>query len=308
MHVTVAICTWNRAALLDQTLRQMQHLVIPPSVRWELIVVNNNCSDTTDSVLSKYATVLPLVRLFEQRQGHCFARNCAVRAAQGELLLWTDDDVLVDRNWLAAYVQAAEHWPQADFFGGTIDPWFEREPPAWFKRHWKITRQPYVIRQYGDETRPLAPQESPAGANMAFRTETLRAFPFDERLGRVGDLLAGGDDDDVVDRMRRAGRLGIWVGGARVQHFLPADRLSRSYLRRWYFGAGITQVRKNGKQPVPTIFGVPRWALREYAIARAKLLMLEPVRNAAWIETFRRVHILEGYLWAHLQKNGTWNE
>jgi hypothetical protein len=53
MHVTVAICTWNRAGLLAQTLEQMRQLVIPPGVTWELIVVNNNCTDDTDQVIAR---------------------------------------------------------------------------------------------------------------------------------------------------------------------------------------------------------------------------------------------------------------
>src|SRR5581483_541916 len=107
MHVTVAICTWNRCKLRDQTLAQFQNLRIPEGVTWELLVVNNNCTDQTDLVLENYRSRLPLRRLFEPKQGHCHARNCAVAAATGELLLWTDDDVLVNPEWLAAYVAAA---------------------------------------------------------------------------------------------------------------------------------------------------------------------------------------------------------
>ena len=47
MRITVAICTWNRCELLRQTLEQMTKLVIPPRVVWELLVVNNNCTDDT---------------------------------------------------------------------------------------------------------------------------------------------------------------------------------------------------------------------------------------------------------------------
>ena len=55
----------------------------------------------------------------------------AARAARGELIICTDDDVLVSPGWLSAYLVAAPHWPDASFFGGTIDPWFQVEPPRW---------------------------------------------------------------------------------------------------------------------------------------------------------------------------------
>ena len=51
MCVSVAICTWNRSALLDRTLASLHQLAIPSAVEWELLVVNNDCSDDTDDVV-----------------------------------------------------------------------------------------------------------------------------------------------------------------------------------------------------------------------------------------------------------------
>ena len=50
MKITVAICTWNRSALLDRTLSEMHGLLVPDGIEWELLVVNNNCTDDTDAV------------------------------------------------------------------------------------------------------------------------------------------------------------------------------------------------------------------------------------------------------------------
>ena len=135
MRITVAICTWNRAELLDRTLSQMHNLRIPPGIEWELLVVNNNCTDDTDAVVARHAQVLPIRRLFEGSQGQSHSRNHALREAFGELIVWTDDDVLVDQDWLAAYVKAARDWPEASYFGGTITPWFAAPPPFWIERN-----------------------------------------------------------------------------------------------------------------------------------------------------------------------------
>ncbi len=78
MNVTVAICTWNRAKLLDQTLTRMQQLRIPANVAWELLVVNNNCTDDTDAIIAGHESALPLRRLFEPKPGLSNARNFAV--------------------------------------------------------------------------------------------------------------------------------------------------------------------------------------------------------------------------------------
>ena len=50
MEITVAICTWNRARLLDETLTHLAELVVPSGLEWELLVINNNCTDHTDEV------------------------------------------------------------------------------------------------------------------------------------------------------------------------------------------------------------------------------------------------------------------
>src|SRR5262249_10345499 len=105
MKLSVAICTWNRAKLLEQCLDRLAN-ASPPTADWELLVVNNNCSDNTDGVLDSFAARLPVRRIFEPKQGHSNARNAAVRSASGDYIIWTDDDVLVDKEWLVAYERA----------------------------------------------------------------------------------------------------------------------------------------------------------------------------------------------------------
>ena len=100
MFITVAICTWNRAILLDKTLTQMHRLCVPDDVEWELLVVNNNCSDDTDAVIGRHADILPIRRIHEMKTGLSNARNTAVHNAKGDYIIWTDDDVLVDEKWL----------------------------------------------------------------------------------------------------------------------------------------------------------------------------------------------------------------
>ena len=135
MTVTVVICTWNRAELLDRTLAQFKMLELPPHLRWELLVVNNRCTDDTDKVISRYDGALPIRRLYEDEPGKSHAANRAIDEAKGDLLVWTDDDVLVQPNWLVAYVKAAAAYPDVSVFGGTILPWFEHRAPDWITRH-----------------------------------------------------------------------------------------------------------------------------------------------------------------------------
>jgi glycosyltransferase involved in cell wall biosynthesis len=299
MKVTVAICTWNRANLLDQTLTQMRHLRIPAGVEWELVVVNNNCTDDTDTVLARHSGSLPLRRLVELKQGHSNARNKAVDEATGELLLWTDDDVLVDPLWLTHFVNAAHDFPEAAFFGGTVDPWFERHPPPWVTRHLDELGVCYAIRQFGLQVCPLREGELPFGANMAFRTHVLRKYPFDPTLGRIGKGMLGGDETTVLNAMLRDGHSGVWVGAARVHHFIPMSRLTLGYVWEFFRSASFSHNR-DAPQSGWTLFGAPAWAYRAYCQTAFKTLLLSGWKGKSWLRAFRAAAYYRGVL------DGSW--
>jgi glycosyltransferase involved in cell wall biosynthesis len=296
MKITVAICTWNRANLLDKTLTGLHRLHIPNGVEWEVLVVNNNSTDNTDQVIVRHAQVLPIRRIFEPRQGHSNARNRAIESAKGDLLLWTDDDVLVDSNWLTEYIRAANTYPEAAFFGGRIDPWFESSPPPWIERNLQWLRGPYAIAQLGDDIRPLMERELPNGANMAFRTNLLQNIRFNPMLGRVGSDLLSADDHDVCKRFCIQGFWGLWVGSARVQHYIPRERLTMTYIQRWFYGAGRTDVRLKRVAEGTMLCGVPRWVLRCYVEAQFITWCLFPWKTTLWFQAFRNSAILRGII------------
>jgi glycosyltransferase involved in cell wall biosynthesis len=297
MKITVAICTWNRAKLLDQTLAQMRSLQIPEGVTWNLLVVNNNCTDDTDAVIAEHAGALPLQRLLETKQGLSNARNCAVEHATGDLLVWTDDDVLVEPDWLAEYAKAADAYPDAGYFGGTVDPWFEVEPPRWVRRDLAKLGGPFAIRQYGPMVRPLGEGEEVFGANMAFRLDALRGNQFDPALGRIGSGMLSGDETELLHRLRKQGRFGVWVGSARVRHFIPAARMTAGYVWKYFHGLGRTTLRVRGPNPtLPRLFGAERWVVRRYVLMRARSLALTPGRGSAWLNSFIAAAVARGML------------
>lgn len=310
MYVTVAICTWNRAPLLDQTLATLRELRLPPGVRWELLVVNNNCTDDTDAVIARHASHLPLRRLFEPKQGHSNARNCALDAARGDLILWTDDDVLVEPDWLSAYVAAAERWPEAVFFGGWIEPWYEVPPPAWLKR---AVRANYfhgllLIRDLGDVERPLTQGAEIFGANMAFRRAVFADRRFDPQLGRQGSVSLLGDETAFIDRLLQQGERGVWVPAAKVRHYVPAERMTLRYLDDYYRGVGRTRVRLDGCPAGRLLRGAPLWLHRSYWQTRFRGLWQRLLRRPLWAVTYARAACLRGMIHETRARNGTPSE
>lgn len=154
MFVTVAICTFDRAESLRRTLDSLAAMRVASDLTWELIVVNNNSTDHTDKVVEGYRDRLPLRCEFEPRAGHSNARNCAIAVARGEYIVWTDDDVIVDAGWLAAYADAFRRWPGAVVFGGRIRPRYEPPVVKWIAESERVLGGPFAIRDFGDRCGP----------------------------------------------------------------------------------------------------------------------------------------------------------
>lgn len=262
MKVTVGICTWNRAKLLDIALARMISLRVPDGVTWELLVVNNNSTDDTEKVLASYEDRLPLRTFFEAAPGKSNALNRAVGEARGNLIIWTDDDVLVDSGWLAAYAAAADRWPDAAFFGGPIEPWFDGEPPAWLKQVYPKVEVAFATRELGKEPRLLTGEGPlPFGANLAIRAAVQRRYLYDRNLGPRPNSELRGEEMAVIRAMARDGLRGRWVPDARVKHFVPRERQTMLYLRKYHHGHGLYCARQGGQPGTASVFGFPRWAV-----------------------------------------------
>lgn len=272
MNISIAICTWNRAALLERTLEGVSKLEIPSGMNWELIVVNNNCSDHTDTVIAKYQRHLPLKRIFEPAQGLSHARNAALDAALGTHIIWTDDDVLVDPQWLCAYALAFQRWPDAKVFGGKVLPWFESDPPYWLRENLQMLGGYYALRDFGDDERELGHPDCPYGANLAFRTEALKKYRFNPNLGRKGNNLSGGEETEIINKLREGGAQVVWVSGSIVQHFLPTSRMTLRYLREYHFCLGKYQSPKR-TPTTKTIMGFPPWMLKRWFSLEIRYLL-----------------------------------
>ena len=299
MRFTVAICTWNRADLLEQTLEQLAGLRIPPGVRWDLVVVNNACTDHTDRVLDRFSGRLPLHRVFESEPGLSNARNRAVAEAEGDWIVWTDDDVLVDPKWLVAYADAIDAHPGVSLLGGPVEPWFEGGAPAWLRRVFDQVSTAFAVRDLADEPFRLAPDPGrlPFGANYAVRLDAQRRHLYDPELGRRPGSMVGSEETSVMLALLEEGAEGWWVPAAHVRHFIPSERQTVGYLRRFYEGQGEQSGRASTSDGRFMLANRPSWMWREAMAAeigyRLQRTFLPPER---WLPALKRTAFLRGRL------------
>src|SRR5215470_3907373 len=130
--LSVLICTYNRCQTLAATLESVAAQVVPPSLGWEILVIDNNSSDETRRVVEEFQGRFSnrIRYLFEPEQGLSHARNAGIREAKGEILAFFDDDELADAHWLqnlTANLHSGE-WAGA---GGKVLPPVGFSPPRW---------------------------------------------------------------------------------------------------------------------------------------------------------------------------------
>jgi glucosyl-dolichyl phosphate glucuronosyltransferase len=259
IDVTVAICTWNRSAMLRQTLERLTSLRVSGDRTWELIVVNNNCTDDTDQVCLAFEGRLPIRIVHEPTPGQSHARNAAIREARGRYLAWTDDDVIVDSEWLEALVQAFERYDAAWVFGSSEPEW-PGEPPAWYGPR---LRGAFAVLDYGPDPFVVRDLRHPFyGLNFAGTLAAHRALGgFRTEFGFVGKGGGIGEDIDMFERAMRAEMKVVYTPAARVRHIIPQDRVGKSYHRRRQWVATATYYRHLDElfPSVPWLMGVPRF-------------------------------------------------
>ncbi len=236
--VTVAIATYNRAQLLRQTLEGLVKQDYPAE-RLEILVINNNSPDRTEETVASFASAAhPPRHVLERQQGANFARNRAIQEARGDIIIFADDDILVEAGWVREMVRPFEEHPELRIgaVGGEVIPVFPDGCPAWVAGF----HGPQALRA---GCGPLRPGQVPMSASLAFlrRTFTELGF-FDTALGRKGGVVFGGDENLVIKRLFKGG-YEVWFAPAcPVLHQMPAERTTFRYVRKHAFDSARSRV------------------------------------------------------------------
>jgi len=274
--VTVVVPTYNRADSLRATLATLGAQEVPPGLRWDIVVVNNNSRDHTPQVVEEFGSTasVPVRYLFEGKAGKSHALNAGIALATHDFLLFTDDDVLTSRAWVASAVLAVSRWG-ADGIGGRILLKWPVPPPRWLAGN-ADAQQNLGLMDFGRPQAIAAPVRGlPAvwGGNMGFRRAVLESLGgFDTTLGPVGDKHALSEDVDVVQRAVQKGWKVMYDPSLLVWHTVAPERMHKAYFRKWAFRYGEAEAKGLRVDPAPRLFGVPRWRYRAAMAAAAGCL------------------------------------
>jgi glycosyltransferase involved in cell wall biosynthesis len=286
--LSVLICTYNRARLLEETLSALAASRPPAGCAVEIVVVDNNSSDDTAAVVARAHErgPWPVRYALERAQGKSFALNTGLRLAAGDVLALTDDDVIPASDWIARIVAEFGCDDVVFVFGKVLPRWAVAPPPELVTPRARDIWGPLALVDYGDErvvydAASFRRKRLPIGANLAVRRSAIeRVNGWRTDLGKVDNSLIAGEDRDLCVRLFKAGLYsGVYEPSIQVRHYVPAERLTRRYFRRWFYWHGRTIARMTDGvyldldlNKVPHVAGVPRFVYREFLFRAARWL------------------------------------
>jgi glucosyl-dolichyl phosphate glucuronosyltransferase len=246
MNITVILCTYNRCESLRTALDSVALSVMPASVDWEVLVVDNNSNDQTSVVVQAFSSKYPgrFRFLFEPKPGKSHALNSGIQATRASIVAFMDDDVVVEPTWLQNLTSGLNDpgWAGA---GGRILPQWTGPPPPWLPVKERYGLAPLAMFDLGTEPGQL--NEAPFGTNMAFQRNVFERYGgFRTDLGpRPGSEIRN-EDTEFGQRLLDAGERFRYEPSAVVYHEVSEKRLRKQYFLAWWFDKARADVRQLG--------------------------------------------------------------
>jgi glycosyltransferase involved in cell wall biosynthesis len=276
---TVAICTRNRARLLMETIQAVD-LQLKPFTNSVLLVVDNASTDDTAERITDAQTSIPNLRyVVEKRAGIRNARQKAIECAQGDYILFLDDDALPGPRWVEGLLEEFANDPELGIVGTAIHAQWEDARPDWISE--RMLRdipvmsfpQGFVVWRF-----PCYPPTVSLGVR---RHPCLDLFINEARRGRMlfgyteaeirNGTMCSGEDLDLSEIYSRNGLKIISINDIYVRHRIFQTKLTRQWLSSKFESDGRMRIRLTrvagypvlGRHTLPTLAALPILALAQ---------------------------------------------
>lgn len=296
--VSAVICSYNRARFILKAVESIFEQDFDKNA-FEVIVVDNNSTDHTLEVLEQFKQAHPdyHFRYFtETNQGVAYTRNRCAREAQGELVLYLDDDSIAQPGWISDTVAFFDAHPEVYSTGGKITPYFLTGIPNWYSKYFFGLVGNF---DQGPKVKRLTGARYPCGANMAFRKKVFDEVGyFNTDLGRKGAGLLANEEKDIYLRILNYGKEVFYLPSVAVLHAVESNKFDRNYVRRHSMGIGggeRLRLKNSGLWPNLLKFAeyLAKWG---YAVVYGIGFLLKGQWSKfAMLEAFRR-WVLVGFI------------
>lgn len=243
MFISVIICTYNRDKYIYNVLKSLADNTLPYQ-EYEIVLINNNSTDRTAAECDRFHTNFPHIRFryfTEHKQGLSHARNRGIQEAEGDMLVFIDDDAFTSPNYLSNLKKHLSQHADLNAFGGKIVPAFETgETPRWYSA---ISSSFVSALDKGRQVKKFNGKGYPIGANMGFYKKSLELTGvFETSLGRNKNNMLGGEEKDLFNRFKKKGLNIYYLPDVAVKHMIPPHRTTYRYIAQLGKGIGASEL------------------------------------------------------------------
>jgi len=258
MSISIIIPTYNRACQLSRTLDSIKKLNTNPN-EFEIIIVDNASKDNTKQIVDQFINKNKKNTtryFFDDIPGLLSGRHRGAKEANGDVLIFIDDDVRVHRNWLNNIKETFNKYSEVGIVGGKCLPLYENTPPEWLKYFWRyISKDEKVLPElslcdYGEKEKKISPKWV-WGLNFSIRKETFRKLGgFNpDCIPHEYQYFQGDGETGLSIKAIECGCEAMYQPNAIVYHEVPSSRMTIEYFDKRYFYSGIcnsyTKIRHN---------------------------------------------------------------
>ena len=292
MLVSICMCTHNRFKDAEESLNVLRSQVDPDLC--EIVVVDSASNADCKAMLERLVQSLPNARLVRLEQpGIAKARNAAVAAAQGDWVVFVDDDVVPFPDYFESLLSALRRVPDdVAAIGGRLKP---RWPEGSLRVGLRWSR---LLSLMDDESERDTEPGLIYSGNIAYRKTALDRLeePFDPTLGRVGNVLLGGEEVRLHFALCEMGYAVKFFGTIGAEHKIPPSRLTVQWLRSRAFWEGITLVVLVQKMRKPYPRGAKvYWQMLKILALTPRALVRDPDKDA-YIRIWQSIGVIRARL------------
>ena len=234
--ISAIISTYNREKYLPKLFKSISK---QDYLNFEIIIIDNNSPGNTKELTEKFIKNNPKLKIkyfLETKQGLSFGRNRGIKEANGDFIIFLDDDAFISNNYFHRISFYFKQYSDVMAIGSKILLNYESIIPKW--------ENPYLNSllgyfNLGNDVKYFKGNNYPRGSNMSFRKEVFNLVGlFNTRLGRIGNELGGGEEKDIFQRIYNKKLNVLYVPDAIVYHSVPIKRTKVSFIRKQAIGTG----------------------------------------------------------------------
>jgi len=271
IHISIIICTHNRAGLLRNALSSLYDMDVPEDCAAEIIVADNASTDGTSAMIDEFygRNKFQLKYLFESRLGKTFALNMAILKASGGVIALVDDDHIISNGYLRAVCQAIQDSSSHNIFCGRVLPGWDGTEPEWVHDKIRYPIRPFPVPCFDlGLTRVEIEIEKdgifiPGAGNLVIRKELFQKIGyFSENIGPRGHNLAGGEDIEFLRRALKKGEKILYIPDILQYHHVDRINFTLSYIIKKAYHRSLASYRFLLSQGTG---GIPKYLFRQSA-------------------------------------------